>query len=271
MALVKCPNCDNMISDKATICPKCGAKIGFEQKLITCPECGEQYNIELGICPNCGCPAEVKGNEVNESVILTESGEKPLEKKKSKAGLVVLGLLFIGLAVLLAYVIRTSKISAYEDKVVEAIDLMYESGYESALLRDLTVEVWNNAIYHVRDLQTDKYVYVNGRFVYDFNDALYNLETSSYFVSKVKKINEDREKLAEIVSNLKPPKGYENIHESFISLYYAYKQISKDAIEPSGSLNSYSEDTIVHIDTFMALYKDLLSKVNSYFKNWSYS
>lgn len=273
MALVRCPNCGSMISDKASVCPKCGSHTGFEHNLITCPECGEQYSIDLGVCPNCGCPseAEVKDDYNKDSYTAIDNSEKFPEKKKSKIGLIIAVVVVIGLSIFAAFRMKASKIRSYEDKVVEAIDLMNESAYDAALLRDLTVNVWNNAIWNVRDLETDKYVYINGRFVSDFNDALYNLTTSTSFKNKVNKITSDREKLAEIVASLKPPKGYEQIHESFTNFYYEYKQITNYAIEPSGSLNSYAEETELHFKYYTELNNELKSKVNAIFKYWSYS
>lgn len=37
MALIKCTECGEMISDKATVCPHCGAPI---EKMTKCEDCG---------------------------------------------------------------------------------------------------------------------------------------------------------------------------------------------------------------------------------------
>ena len=64
MALIKCPNCNNDVSDLANTCPSCGYKIkGGDQGVMLCPDCqtkltGEEYN-----CPKCGRP--LKGNEAD--------------------------------------------------------------------------------------------------------------------------------------------------------------------------------------------------------------
>lgn len=53
MALIKCTECGEMISDKATACPHCGAPI---EKMIKCEDCGAEYSADAEMCPNCGCP-----------------------------------------------------------------------------------------------------------------------------------------------------------------------------------------------------------------------
>lgn len=53
MALIKCTECGQMISDKAEICPNCGAPI---EKKIICKECGMEISEMTQVCPNCGCP-----------------------------------------------------------------------------------------------------------------------------------------------------------------------------------------------------------------------
>lgn len=53
MALIKCTECGEMISDKATVCPHCGAPI---EKMTKCEDCGAEYSADAEMCPNCGCP-----------------------------------------------------------------------------------------------------------------------------------------------------------------------------------------------------------------------
>lgn len=57
MALIKCTECGEMISDKATVCPHCGAPI---EKMTKCEDCGAEYSADAEMCPNCGCPNSSK-------------------------------------------------------------------------------------------------------------------------------------------------------------------------------------------------------------------
>ena len=51
MALIKCPECEKEISDKAAMCPNCGFEI---PKKVFCRACGKQINPNVEYCPNCG-------------------------------------------------------------------------------------------------------------------------------------------------------------------------------------------------------------------------
>lgn len=55
MALIKCEECGQNISDKAQICPNCGAPV---VEKIVCSECNSLYGENLKACPSCGCPNE---------------------------------------------------------------------------------------------------------------------------------------------------------------------------------------------------------------------
>ena len=55
MALTKCIECGQMVSDKATSCPHCGAPI---VKTIVCEDCGTEIPEGTKTCPTCGCPIE---------------------------------------------------------------------------------------------------------------------------------------------------------------------------------------------------------------------
>ena len=49
MALIKCPNCGNQMSDKALCCPACGYENQVQEKKIQnfCIECGNKLSDVL--------------------------------------------------------------------------------------------------------------------------------------------------------------------------------------------------------------------------------
>lgn len=53
MALIKCEECGQMVSDKATACPHCGCPV---KRPLVCPECGEEISEGDSYCLKCGCP-----------------------------------------------------------------------------------------------------------------------------------------------------------------------------------------------------------------------
>ncbi|WP_395546691.1 MULTISPECIES: zinc ribbon domain-containing protein [unclassified Lacrimispora] len=63
MALIKCPECDNSISDSAKSCPHCGFNLDLIKNTVECPYCnfGLPNKIKMNyskkdneyICPQC--------------------------------------------------------------------------------------------------------------------------------------------------------------------------------------------------------------------------
>ena len=51
MALTKCKECGNEISDAAAFCPKCGAPNTPD---LYCSKCGTKLSRDLKFCTNCG-------------------------------------------------------------------------------------------------------------------------------------------------------------------------------------------------------------------------
>ena len=58
MALIKCSECGNDVSDKAKACPNCGCPV---KAPIWCPECNSEIKESDTTCSNCGFPLK-KGN-----------------------------------------------------------------------------------------------------------------------------------------------------------------------------------------------------------------
>lgn len=51
MALIKCSECKEEISDKALKCPHCGCP---NNPKVKCPECNTDIDKNASTCPNCG-------------------------------------------------------------------------------------------------------------------------------------------------------------------------------------------------------------------------
>jgi len=88
MALIPCNNCEYLISDAATACPKCSYKTGVltegvDTETFQCPECHKALTQKTDVCPNCAYPLSSLNTEVPE----TESKSADLSpeiKKKTK-------------------------------------------------------------------------------------------------------------------------------------------------------------------------------------------
>ena len=77
MAMIKCPECGQDISDKAKKCIHCG-KIFVEEETgsecMVCEECGAELAKTDEFCPNCGCPVS-KEDPVQ---TIKKSNKKPI-------------------------------------------------------------------------------------------------------------------------------------------------------------------------------------------------
>lgn len=70
MALIKCKECGQMISDKASACPHCGCPVS---KVKICEECGESLPENATECPNCGCPIEKETDDRQEGSVTSSN------------------------------------------------------------------------------------------------------------------------------------------------------------------------------------------------------
>lgn len=52
MALIKCPECEAQVSDKADACVQCGYSLNFKR----CPDCERRVGGDTSVCPGCGHP-----------------------------------------------------------------------------------------------------------------------------------------------------------------------------------------------------------------------
>ncbi len=77
MALIKCDECGQMISDKAEFCPKCGAPI---KKVHFCKDCGAQIGPYDNVCPSCGRP--VNGKDDSTQLAITHESDKNDAEKR---------------------------------------------------------------------------------------------------------------------------------------------------------------------------------------------
>ena len=108
---------------------------------------------------------------------------------------------------------------------------------------NLIKSVWYNAIFEERNSETDKYTMKNGKFVDDFNDALSELFADENFSNSISEIVTNQSDVANLMKQLKePPKKYEEAY-SVLKVYYDnYLKMTKIVINPTGSLNTFSED-----------------------------
>lgn len=83
---MKCSNCGATISDTASFCTECGAKIEKEEKKIeqgVCPHCGEKLREGASFCVGCGKPVQAQNKESiqNHNIQSDDSGNSTSETR----------------------------------------------------------------------------------------------------------------------------------------------------------------------------------------------
>ena len=254
MAMTTCPNCGEQISDKAKKCVHCGAILIPEEKKY-CPDCGAELEDGMESCPKCGCPIE--------NIVETETAPQQVEvtgvkiTKKSKKIIVIATIAVIVVAIIATIGVQTHKKNVAAKEAAEAQKQSEEYGTnlnmaaysmlsgasDAETCGNLIKQVWYNAIYEKSNSETDKYTKPKGYYVSDFNDALQNLFSDSSFSSQIADINDNKDTVNSLMKKLKnPPEEYKDAYESLSKLYDAYISLTNLATDPTGSLQTYSQN-----------------------------
>lgn len=107
MALINCHNCSNSMSDKASVCPKCGVA-PVKKEVFSCYECSTVLEFGAVTCIECGADLKLIRETRNKNIKSITSNVVsepflPTQKKKSSAkpiliigGVVILAVLVFG-------------------------------------------------------------------------------------------------------------------------------------------------------------------------------
>lgn len=240
MAMISCPQCGEQISDRAKECPHCGFR-PIQEEIIYCAECGTELDNSATTCPNCGCPVEVKPESPQKvEVTSVKIGEK--SKKLIIAGVAAVFVIAI-LTVAISSLSQKKAAENYGDKLSAITYLMLGGAADAEECAGLIHDVWYNSIYEEEDLETDKYTRPDGYFLDDFNDALFNLFFDEEFMSDIESIESNQDAVQEAMREMMdPPEEYEEAYEALSELYDAYLTLTNLAVDPTGSLQSFTED-----------------------------
>lgn len=246
MALVVCPSCGKDISDKAKKCPHCGYEKEEEKKIIICDECGGNILEGEKYCPECGCPvSESIGEDIKPQKV--EVTNLQVNKKSMKKVI----LMCIALLAIIGIVLGISKISKenaavkakeeYQSNLTMVTLSMLSGAADAEEAGNLIKKVWYNTIYEEYDTETDQYTRDRYGFNDDFNDSLQNLFSDASFQSKISNIESNRESVKSIMKTLQnPPEEYQDAYNTLKDYYDAYLELTEMAINPTGSLQTYS-------------------------------
>lgn len=250
MAMIVCPHCGEQVSEKAKKCVHCGAILIPEEKKH-CMECGAELEEGMTECPKCGCPVDdTQGQGADEKPQKVEvTGVKVTKKIKIVIGIIVALLIIVSVtAVAISEYQKKKEAKEYAQRVEEYSDnlelatfTMLTGAGDAESSANLIKQVWYNAIYEKQDDETDKYTKPDGYFVSDFNDALGNLYSDESFSRKISSIKDNQDTVGGLMKELKnPPDEYKEAYDALSVFYEAYISLTNCAIDPSGSLQTYS-------------------------------
>lgn len=193
--------------------------------LTTCPKCGETISEKATVCPRCN------------------SAVKQKQKKHKGAIISIIVFALIVISALGICILQKAKELKYYSNMETVSFTMLNGATKAEDAGNLIKSVWYNAIFEERNSETDKYTMKNGKFVDDFNDALSELFADENFSNSISEIVTNQSDVANLMKQLKePPKKYEEAY-SVLKVYYDnYLKMTKIVINPTGSLNTFSED-----------------------------
>lgn len=258
MAMVPCPACGEMISDKAQKCVHCGHE--FIPKKKICSECSAEIKESDAVCPKCGCPI-ASANDLPVEVTASKKDKKALGKIALAVSAVIIVIIMcaVGFKVVEA---KKAKANAenYYTNFQNIVSTMLSSSTDAESAGNLIKKVWYNSINGIIDSETKIYV----RNTNDFNEALNNLFTNMYFSQDMDTL---KEKQSLVFSQMKeltnPPEEYSEAYIALQEFYNVYMEFTNLVISPSGSYASFSDSFDSTDDKLVVAYQ----KVKLYLNN----
>lgn len=154
MAMIKCPECGQEISDKAKKCIHCG-KVLIEDKPATkvCSDCGKENPIDATECVHCGCPFEEETTV--EAPVQTTIAEKPKKNLKKIIIPVVAAVVIIAVGL----IIYNVKVVKPKNTYNEAMTLLEKGKYEEADKMLDSISGYKDVATIQEQLKYESYVY----------------------------------------------------------------------------------------------------------------
>lgn len=242
--------------------------------LVNCPECRREISDKVKACPHCGYPIEnISASNTNDATArtvettLSQRKDIKVDKSSMKKKLIII---FVLILIITAFLIQNAnaRYNDYIDNLILMANSSISGINDSITQINLTFNVWHNAIFKNDDSKTDKYTRPNGDWVGDFNEALANLFSDDDTKTTISNISTNQNIVKEIWRQLQnPPKGMERCYNIAENLYESYYAFTDSVISPSGSYNSYEDETTVYLDDFNKYFRQLEVAIPN--KRWS--
>lgn len=227
----------------------------MEMAIVKCPHCEQEISNRSDTCVHCGGGILKKNNKIKISVVVTSV--------IFAIAIFIAG--SIGYSKYTAHKAEQQYLMAYNDYIdylEKAHELMIKSAYDSEGLCILTLKVWYNAVYKEDSEETDQYTKYEGGFVSDFDTAVDNLYEASETKATLSKIANDQVAVEDIMKHLQEaPQGLEACHDTVNKLYDSYKSVTKLSLMPTGSFMELSADRKGTMSEFVAEYKKMKEQI----------
>ena len=254
MAIIKCPNCDEEISDKAEKCVHCNHKL-TEEKKIFCVECGTEIKKNAKICSKCGCPVDKQEKSGAQKVEVTKVNIGRGFSKKVIIIVIIISLLAIG-GIFGGITIKNhldakkeSELAREEEELSEKyknnlstiVFKMLDGAADAESCGNKIRAVWSNTIWEKDDPETDKFTKTNGKFNDDFNDSLSALFSDEDFIELTDRIEQNQKDVNKLMKEMKnPPEEWKYAYNDLTDYYDDYLTFTNLCISPSGNLQTFS-------------------------------
>jgi hypothetical protein len=184
------------------------------------------------------------------------SSELGAHKKNKKKFIVLLVLSFLLVAALgvggyhFYQKKKQEEVEEYGKKLNFLVMNMLNTGADAEKMINGYIDVWHKAIFNAG-------VKINGKWYSNFNGAVSALKIQFEQEGKIEKLKDSLDKTEEELKELKnPPEEYKELYELAVDMYKAHKEFIEYAIDPSGSLQSYSSDARSLSQQFVNLYNE---------------
>jgi hypothetical protein len=235
--------------------------------LINCPECQKEISDKVVNCPHCGYPFERETNtNLNNNGKKNNAAKKPSKVKKVVIGSIVTIVSIIVIITVIGIIIysQNEKKNNYFINLSQIHSKILSGGVIAEQLTSITRQVWNNSIHKRSDIDTNKYTiqnniyspnrlnYNSSDFLSDFNEALSNLSKDEDYISKKNDLRKIQDESTALMRDMKNyPQEYEYIYNDLLEYYNTFLSLTRIAINPSGSYNSFTSNVDDLITKFL--------------------
>lgn len=253
---------------------------------ITCPECGNETPANNKNCTKCGFPLEKdQGTQMQPDE--TSGGEKPKGKKKTAIIVIVSIIVLIVLGSVIGFNLyqqqqeraaeeaaaqaqaealaaEQAAVTAYNEYISNAnqiTTMMLIGAAQAEELCNTIRNVWNSAIWKNSKSEWDKDI--QKYYASDFNDALAKLFKDKDIQKDTQSLEDNQDNVESVYAKLQtvPDSSLDRLRNSIEDLYDEYIRFTNLAINPTGSYQTYSQDTNEADSDFMTEYKKIKSKI----------